>query len=83
MGITIMDKQQFYLKESAEEINRQENQYDKLPVPERKFRLSASFFLNKIRDIAFCRKKGLPTKQKEKALREYRDYDVTTGEKSS
>ena len=71
-----MSEQKFYLNEKSEKVAAAERQYDSF-IPNEKQRTKSSFFLKKMKEIIFCRKNGLPTTQKEKDLRAYRDADVS------
>lgn len=64
----------YYNKKSAELANA-EKQYDSF-VPEENSFGKLSFFLRKMREIIFCRNHNMPTVQKEKNLRIYRDSEV-------
>lgn len=72
-----MSEQEFYLQEKSEKIAASERRYDSFVANETcEKQKNSSFFLQKMKEIIFCRNKGLPTKQKEKDLRAYRDADV-------
>lgn len=68
---------EFYFKKKSKQIADAERQYDSFIADEAEEKLHvSSYFLRKMREIIFCRKNGLPTTEKEKNLRAYRDADV-------
>jgi len=67
-----------YYNKKSKQIADAERKYDAgIEFEDEEKSKSSSFFLNKMREIIFCHKNGLPTEQKEKNLRAYRDSAVS------
>lgn len=66
-----------YFNKKSKQIADTERQYDAgIEFESEEKGKFSSFFLNKMREIIFCHSNGLPTEQKEKNLRVYRDSAV-------
>ena len=65
-----------YFESSVTELNETESRYDSFIPEEEPGRISKRFFLLKMRDIIRLHKKGLPTKEREKELKEFRNQDL-------
>ena len=76
MGIAIMNFIKKYFESSPTELYETTSRYDSLPPAEETCRVSKLFFLQKMRDIIRLHKKSLPTKEKEKELRGFRNQDL-------
>lgn len=67
----------FFMQNESKKIRAEEQRFDILcedPAPDTNG--FNRFFLKKLREIVFRRKKKLPTKELQKQLKEYRRYDL-------
>ena len=67
----------FFMQNEPKKIRAEEQRFDILredPAPDTNG--FNRFFLKKLREIVFRRKKNLPTKELQKQLKEYRRYDL-------
>ena len=66
-----------YFNQKSRQIADAERRYDAcVELENNRNEKSSAFFLRKMQEIIFCRNNGLPTQEKEKNLRIYRDFDV-------
>jgi len=67
-----------YADKKSQQIADAERKYDLcVEFESEKTNQRSFFFLQKMREIIFCRNHGLPTTNKEKNLRTYRDSEVS------